>query len=112
MSTSNDRVEQFKNDINSLNIKDPSAAKDGLWLRLGVLLMLAGVVVAIVGYFISHGTTNALEQNDALVISIIGLTLAVVGGALFLRYSFAGFMKFWLARMIHEQRTAGEAELR
>jgi hypothetical protein len=30
--------------------------------------------------------------------------LAVVGGALFLRYSLAGFLRFWLARLTYEQK--------
>ena len=29
---------------------------------------------------------------------------AVVGAALFLRYSIAGFLRFWLARLIYEQK--------
>ena len=65
--------------------------------------MVIGVIVTIVAYFMSHGTANPLEQNDAIVIAIIGLTTAVVGGALFLRYSIAAFLRFWLARFIYEQ---------
>ena len=106
MSTSNDRVEQFKADINGLNIKDPSAAKDGLWLRLGGLMMLVGLVVTVVAYFLSHNTTNPLEQNDALIVGLIGIVVTIIGAALFVRFSFAGFLKFWLARLIHEQRQA------
>ena len=34
-----------------------------------------------------------------------GLTGAIIGGALFLRYSLAAFLRFWLARFIYEQQT-------
>ena len=52
----------------------------------------------------SHGTSNPLSQNDALVLAIGGLTAAVVGAALFLRYSLASFLRFWLARFVYEQQ--------
>jgi hypothetical protein len=67
--------------------------------------MVVGIGIVIAAYFMSHGTSNPLSQNDALVLAIGGLTAAVVGGALFLRYSLAAFLRFWLARFIYEQQT-------
>jgi hypothetical protein len=100
-----DRVEQFKTEIAQMKLPDPSSGRDRLLLRGGAVLMAAGIVVAIVGYSISHGTTNGLQQNDAQIVAIIGLTLAVVGGALFVRYSIAHFLRFWLARLSWEQQS-------
>ncbi len=97
------RSESFKEEVRSLKIKDPNAGRDSLLLRLGVAAMIVGVVVSVIGYFVSHGTSNSLEQNDALTISLIGIAVTVLGAALFLRYSFAAFMRFWLARLIFEQ---------
>jgi len=100
-----DRVEQFKADIAEMRIKDPVTARDMLLLRLGAVLMVAGIVVAVVGYFLSHGTSDPLAQNDAVLVGMIGIAIAVVGGATFIRYSLAQFLRFWLARLIYEQRT-------
>ena len=36
--------------------------------------------------------------------ALIGVTLAVSGGALFVRYALASFMRFWLARLCWEQQ--------
>lgn len=66
--------------------------------------MALGVVVAMAAYVLGHGTTNPLQQRDAVVVALIGLCLAVVGGALFLRYSMAQFLRFWLARLSWEQQ--------
>jgi predicted acyltransferase len=98
------RAEAFKAEVKALKIKDPNAAREQLWLRTGLVAMLAGVVVSLVGYFVSHGTSDPLEQNDALTIAIIGVSVTILGGALFLRYSFASFMRFWLARFLFEQQ--------
>jgi hypothetical protein len=100
-----DRVEQFKTEIAEMKLPDPSSGRDRLLLRGGAVLMALGVIVAAVGYSLSHGTSNLLQQNDAQVVAIIGLTLSVVGGALFVRYSIAHFLRFWLARLSWEQQT-------
>jgi hypothetical protein len=99
-----ERVEQFKRDVAEMQVKDPAAGRDRLASRGGFTLMVIGVIVAIVAYFQSHNTTNPLGQRDALIIALIGLTVAVVGAALFIRGSLAMFLRFWLARLIYEQK--------
>ena len=99
-----DRVEQFKADLANLKVADPSAAKDRLAVRLGLAGMVVGVVLPVVAYAMSHGTTDPLAQRDALVLAVIGVSLAMVGGALYLKGALAGFLRFWLVRDLHERR--------
>ena len=98
-----ERVEQFKQEIADMGVKDPNAARDRLLLRLSVALMAAGPVLGIIAYTMSHGTENPLQQRDAIVLALIGVGLTVIGGALFVRYALASFMRFWLARLCWEQ---------
>jgi hypothetical protein len=37
--------------------------------------------------------------------TLIGLALVIAGTALFVRYSIARFMRFWLIRLVHEHRS-------
>lgn len=104
MIESHERVEQFKQEIADMKVRDPSTGRDRVWLRVGIALMVVGIILPIVGYFMSHGTSNDLEQRDALVLTLGGVAAAVVGGALFLRYSLAAFLRFWLARFVYEQQ--------
>jgi uncharacterized membrane protein YidH (DUF202 family) len=104
MIESHERVEQFKQEINDMKVRDPATGRDRVWLRVGIALMVVGLLVAIGAYFMSHGTSNPLSQNDALVLAIGGMTAAIIGSALFLRYSLASFLRFWLARFIYEQQ--------
>ena len=99
-----ERVEQFKAEIADMGVKDPAVARDRLLLRASVALLVAGPVVALVAYFISHGTTNPLQQRDAIIVALIGVALSMSGGALFVRYALASFMRFWLARLCWEQQ--------
>ena len=99
-----DRVEQFKADIADMKITDPSASRDQLVARLGWVAMGAGLVLPLAAYLMSHGTTNPLTQRDAIILALLGVALAVVGGALYLRGALAGFLRFWLVRDLHERR--------
>ena len=99
-----DRVEQFKADIADMKITDPSASRDQLVTRLGWVAMGAGLVLPLAAYLMSHGTTNPLTQRDAIILALLGVALAVVGGALYLRGALAGFLRFWLVRDLHERR--------
>lgn len=98
------RLDQFKADIAEMRIKDPAAGRDTLLVRLGALLTLAGVVITVVAYLGSHTSTNPLDQRDDIVAALAGVAVTIAGSALFLRYSLAGFLRFWLARLIYEQR--------
>ena len=100
-----ERVEQFKRDIAEMQVKDPAAGRDRLALRGGFSLMIIGVIVAIVGYLQSHNTANPLGQRDAIIIALIGVAVTVVGAALFLKGSLSTFFRFWLARLIYEQKS-------
>ena len=99
-----ERVEQFKEEIAEMGVKDPAVARDRMLLRASVVLLVAGPVLGVIAYFMSHGTENPLEQRDAVVLALIGVTLSVGGGALFVRYALASFMRFWLARLCWEQQ--------
>ena len=99
-----ERVEQFRQDIAAMGVKDPAAARDKMLLRLSVALLAVGPVLGVIAYFMSHGTENPLQQRDAIVLALIGVGLSVSGGALFVRYALATFMRFWLARLCWEQQ--------
>jgi hypothetical protein len=99
-----ERVEQFKQEIAEMGVKDPAVARDRMLLRASVALLAVGPGLGIIAYFMSHGTENALQQRDAIVLALIGVACSVSGGALFVRYALAGFMRFWLARLCWEQQ--------
>jgi hypothetical protein len=104
MIESQDRVEQFQKEIADMKLRDPATSRDRMWLAAGIALMVAAVVLAVSAYAMSRGTKDPLAQNDALTVGLAGIAAAVVGGALFLRFSIAMFLRFWLARVIYEQK--------
>ena len=104
MLHNSERVEQFTAEISEMKLPDTSSSRDRALLRVGAVLMVAGLVTTVVAYTISHDTLNPLQQRDAIVIALAGVSLTVLGATLFLRYSMAQFLRFWLARLSWEQQ--------
>jgi len=100
------RVEEFTREIAALKTSGAKGDTEKRLLALGSLLMIVGVVLAVIGGVQVAGTTNAADQMAAIATGgLLGLVLAVVGAALFLRYSIGRFMRFWAIRLIHEHRS-------
>jgi hypothetical protein len=98
------RVQEFKEAVAELRVEDPASARERRLLVLGVALMVIGAAVAFVAYVLAGGESSDLEQREQMILSVFGVSLTVVGSALFLRYSLARFFRFWLLRLIFELR--------
>ena len=64
--------------------------------------MVAGLALGVTAYLVSHRTSSPLVQGDAVTIGLGAVTASVTGGALFVRYSLTGFLRFWMARQSYE----------
>jgi len=111
MTTPESRADRFARELAALKIPDPARGHPRLWQNAGVALMAAGIALGVLGYLVSQRTGDALTASTAINIAIGGLILAVVGSAVFLRYSLTGFLRFWLARQSYELHTLAEREL-
>ena len=45
-----------------------------------------------------------LAVDVVLVVGLIAVSLSIAGAALFVRYSIAQFLRFWIARLTYEQQ--------
>lgn len=113
MTSEADRSEQFKTEIAEMRLKTGRANMERLLQLGGVVLMVGGIVLALGAYFASlnvsatPGTNvDVLDSNSYTPLAIAGLAITVAGGFLFLRYSLARFLRFWLLRQVYEQREA------
>jgi len=113
MEQSNDRAEQFKAEIADMKVKTGRARSENLLQVLGVVLMVVGIAIALGAYSASLNVTatpgsnvDVLDSNSYMPLAIGGLAITVTGGFIFLRYSLAKFLRFWLLRQSYEQRAA------
>ena len=98
------RLQQFQTEVDQLKVTGGKANPERTWVIIGALLMIAGVVVTLLSYLSTHSSTIQAEWADYNVLSNFGLALTVVGAALFLVMSLQRYLRYWLIRLIYEQR--------
>ena len=109
---SGDRIDEFEAELARLRIRSSSPTTEERLLVAGLAMMPIGLILIIVGYIGASGTTEFSDQIPYLISgALLGLGLIVIGAVLFLRYSLARFMRFWLLRLIYEERTRSEAHV-
>jgi hypothetical protein len=101
-----DRVQQFETEVAGMKVRGASRDTEK-WLQiLAVVGLLGGIVLVIVGAIQVSGTADTADQNSMLATStFVGLALTVAGAALFVRVSFGRMLRYWLVRLVHEQRS-------
>ena len=97
----NDRIERLKSDAAELNV-GKGAGRDGLYQSLGAVVMAAGVVLAFVAYQLSLGKDDSRDIQSLQILALAMLALSIAGAAVFVRYSLARFLRFWLLRQLYE----------
>ena len=106
----NERIEEFKNEIDRLKIKSGSSDREKIYQFLGGALMIAGIVLSLIAYFVAGAQDSGdlaidhLEHNEHIILAIAGIAVTIAGAAIFLRYSLTRFFRFWLLRQIFENR--------
>lgn len=114
-----DRMVLFTAEVADLKLKTGRTRTEHLLQVVGVVLMVAGIVLAAAGYAASlevpatpGSNIDVLSSNSHQALALVGVATSVVGGFVFLRYSLAQFLRFWLLRQAYEQQRAVDAAAR
>lgn len=101
-----DRVQQFEAEVASMKLRGSSRDVEK-WLQiLAAVGLVGGLVLVLVGAFQVPSTSDGADQRAMLATSTyVGLAVVVVGAALFVRVSVGRLLRYWLVRIVHEQRT-------
>jgi uncharacterized membrane protein YidH (DUF202 family) len=100
------RIEQFRTEVDGLKLKGSSGEGEHRLLIVGVVLTVVGVGLAILGAVQVGASGGSPADQRAYMAqgSFLGLALIIAGVALFVRYSLARYLRFWLIRLTYESR--------
>ncbi len=102
------RMREFQSEVDALKVGGGGANPERTWLRVAVVGLVASVVIEVIAYFGSHGTTDALAQRDYIVIALLGVAVAVISTGLFVTFSLTRYFRYWLIRLIYQDRESSD----
>lgn len=106
MNDNDTRIDQFRSEIEQLKLKGSSSDSERRLLVIGIALTVLGVGLAVLGA-VQVGLTgdSAADQRAYMAQgSFMGIALIVAGAAVWIRFSLARYLRFWLVRMTYESR--------
>lgn len=105
MNEQPDRVAEFTAEIESMKLKAGGADSEKRLLLLGIVAVVIGVVLAVVGGVQVVNAETPMDQQAFLATgAFLGIALVIAGAALFVRYSLARYLRFWMVRLVFESR--------
>jgi hypothetical protein len=111
------RIQEFQQEVGKLKVRGGSANPERTGATWGLVLFVFGVIFGAIVTLWQRGeeadagegaTLVALNEITAtlnsLSLAILGIIFAVVGGILWMRNSLTRYFRFWLTRLIYDNR--------
>jgi hypothetical protein len=101
------RLAQFQDEVTKLKLKGGGANPERTGASWGIGLAIVGAIIVVIAWLSGKGG-NTAAKLDSEVAAIIGLLVGLVGLALWLRNSLTRYLRYWLIRLIYEDREQTE----
>jgi hypothetical protein len=108
---SSSRLSQFESEVAKLKVTGGGANPERLGSQWGIGLTILGFVVAVISWWSAldaKGDGAAVSALRAQIFGLIGVALAVVGIVIWLRNSLTRYLRYWIIRLVYEQREQTE----
>ena len=104
-SATTDAAARLEQKIGEIQVPEPKSDTEALLLKIGLALPIIGLVLVLVAWYRASDTPYVANQIPMLISGgLFGLGLAVIGLGLFIRFSLARLLRFWMARFVLEQQ--------
>jgi hypothetical protein len=107
-SMSSPRLEQFQEEVGKLKVTGGGANPERLGSQWGIGLTIVGFVIAIISWWSAYHATDFPTIHRSAIFATIGVGIAVVGVVIWLRNSMTRYLRYWIIRLVYEQREQTE----
>jgi hypothetical protein len=101
---SSERLAQLKDEVSKLKVTGGMANPERLAGKWGIGLTIVGFVVAVVSWWSAFNAGNYADIYRSQIFAAIGIGVSIVGIVLWIRNSLTRYFRFWLIRLVYEQR--------
>jgi hypothetical protein len=101
---SSPRLAQFQEDVGKLKVTGGGANPERLGSQWGIGLAILGFVVAFISWWSAYNAGSFEDIYRAQIFALIGVAISLVGIAIWLRNSLTRYLRYWIVRLVYEQR--------
>ena len=105
---SSPRLAQFQDEVGKLKVTGGGANPERLGSQWGIGLTIVGFIVAVIAWWSAQDSSDTLVNLRSLIWAVIGVGVGIVGIAIWVRNSITRYFRYWLVRLIYEQREQTE----
>jgi hypothetical protein len=102
MSTA--RLDQLRDEVGRLKVTGGAANPERLAGKWGIGLTIFGFVVAFVSWWAAFNAGDFASLDRAAIFAGLGIGISIVGIVIWIRNSLTRYMRFWIIRLVYEQR--------
>jgi hypothetical protein len=102
------RLDEFQAEVSKLKVTGGGANPERLGAQWGIGLTIFGFVVMVIAWWSAHNSGDAVTGLRSIIIGTIGLGISVVGIVIWLRNSITRYLRYWIIRLVYEQREQTE----
>lgn len=103
------RLEQFEAEVGKLKVTGGGANPERLGAQWGIGLTIFGFVIAIIAWWSALNSSAPVTGIRSQIMGIIGAALAIVGIVIWVRNSITRYLRYWIIRLVYEQREQTDA---
>jgi hypothetical protein len=105
---SSSRLAQFEAEVAKLKVTGGGANPERLGAQWGIGLTILGFVIAVISWFSAKDSADVNTILRSQIVAVIGIGIAVVGIVIWVRNSLTRYLRYWIIRLVYEQREQTE----
>jgi hypothetical protein len=105
---SSTRLAQFEAEVAKLKVTGGGANPERLGAQWGIGLTVVGFVVGIIAWFSAKDSSDVNTILRSQIVAVIGVGVAIIGIVIWARNSLTRYLRYWIIRLVYEQREQTE----
>ena len=103
-----ERLARFEEEVGKLKVTGGAANPERLGSAWGAGLTVFGLVVAFISWWSAYNAGNFESIHRSAIFALIGVGVAMVGMIVWIRNSMTRYLRYWIIRLVYEQREQTE----
>jgi len=102
------RLAEFQEEVSKMKVGGGAANPERLAERWGIGLTILGFVIAFLSWWSAFNATRIEVIHRSAIFAAIGVGVSIVGIVIWIRNSMTRYLRYWIIRLVYEQREQTE----